>query len=152
MIRKHGIFWLCAIVCDPMNLNFELKVFLLENLEDCDQDKKKWNWNKNRHWKNLECWKNLRSWNVFNLVFFVYSTIHHMLAVLLLESPCVIIFFIYIIIYICAFHAWYAIICQWNKGLYLLLHLWDIESRCEQGTLWILGSWLMLCNTVVKNL
>ena len=30
------------MVCGPMNVNFELtKVFPLENLEDCDQEKKK---------------------------------------------------------------------------------------------------------------
>ena len=62
--------------------------------------------------------KNLRSWNVFNLVYFtIYSYASCFIAWVSLCHY----FFIYIY-YIRAFHAWYAIICQWNKGLYLLLH------------------------------
>ena len=46
----------------------------------------------------------------------------HMLAVLLLESPCVIIFSSIFIISVLFMLDTLFIICQWNKGLYLLLH------------------------------
>ena len=71
-------------------------------------------------WYLLGPWvpKDLRSWNIFNLVYFtIYSYASCFIAWVSLCHY----FFIYIY-YIRAFHAWYAIICQWNKGLYLLLH------------------------------
>ena len=63
----------------------------------------------------------------------------HMLAVLLLESPYVIIFFIYIY-YICAFYAWYAI-------YYLSM---------EQRSLFItsiicMGLWILKCTLYQKD-
>ena len=92
--------------------------------------------------------KNLRSWNVFNLVYFtIYPYGSCFIAWV---SLCHHFFHLYYY-YICAFHAWYAIIYQWNKVLYLLLHVWDIEAGNVQYTLWILGQWLMLFNTIVKN-
>ena len=53
-----------------------------------------------------------------------------MLAVLLLESPCVIIFF-HLYYYICAFHARYAIyyLPMEKRSLFITsLYVWDYES------------------------
>ena len=89
LTASHGLWsYECELWTD--------KVFPLENLEDCDQGKKKWNWNLNRQWRNNNfviyagtCRKTCGH-GMFSILFTLLFI--HMLAVLLLESPCVIIF------------------------------------------------------------